>query len=212
MIFMKCVGIVCFCLVSCICRGQLISISPRDYKVLYTGIENPLTIVVDNISSKKVIAKTDNGKLSGENGHYYFYIDTGSIANITLYKKRSNEKIGTVTFSIRQIPDPIPRLGTYSGGEIPLEYIKSQPGIRTNIQSIYYTKRLPITSFTVSIIRNNDYVFKEIRNEGELFNKEVNTAFQQLKPGDSVVINNIFAKRHDGTLTILSPLAFTIKN
>ena len=179
--------------------------------VLYAGIENPLTIIVDNISSKKVIAKTDNGKLSGENGHYYFYTDTGSIVNITLYKEGSNEKIGAVTFFVRQIPDPSPMLGTYTGGEVPLEYIKSQPGIRTNHQSIYYTKGLPIISFTVSIIRNNDYVFKEIKNEVDTFSKEVSKAFQQLKPGDSVVINNIFARRHDGTLTILSAMTFTIK-
>ena len=196
----------------CISNGQLISISSDNNKALYAGVENPLTITVDNVSSKKIIAKTDIGKLTGESGHYTFYTDTGSFANITLYKKGTNEKIGTVNFYIRQIPDPRPRIGTYTGGEIPLAYIKSQPGIRTDILTFYYKIGIPITSFTVSIIRNNDYVFKEIRNEGELFNKEVNTAFQQLKPGDSVVINNIFAKRHDGTLTILSPLAFTIKN
>jgi len=202
---------VCLLIACCIGKGQLISISSDNNKILYAGIENPLMIVVSNVSPKNFVVKTDNGKLSGENGHYYFYTDTGSIVNITLYKKGSNEKIGSVTCFVRQIPDPSPTLGTYSGGEIPLEYIKSQPGIRTNHQSIYYTKGLPIISFTVSIIRNNDYVFKEIKNEVDTFSKEVSKAFQQLKPGDSVVINNIFAKRHDGSLTILNTLTFTIK-
>jgi hypothetical protein len=44
-----------------------------------------------------------------------------------------------------------------------------------------------------------------------MFNEEVKKAFQQLRIGDSVVINNIFARRHDGTLTILNTLTFTIK-
>ena len=63
----------------------------------------------------------------------------------------------------------------------------------------------------VMVYNGEVYNFKEIRNERELFNKEVNTAFQQLKPSDSVVINNVFARRHDGTLTILNTLTFTIK-
>ena len=64
----------------------------------------------------------------------------------------------------------------------------------------------------MNIIRGKDYVFKEIKNEGQLFNKDVRNALSLLENGDSVIFNNIIAKRHDGTLTILSPLTFLIRN
>jgi len=74
------------CLASLSCGGQLYSIASNNNNVLYAGIENPLTITVQNISAKSVIAKTDNGTLSGDNGHYIFYTDTGDVAHITLFK------------------------------------------------------------------------------------------------------------------------------
>lgn len=203
--------IISLCLSGCAWQRQTISISSDNNRVLYAGIENPLTIAVDNISANKISAKSDNGTLTGENGRYNFYTDTGSVANFTLYKKGSTESIGIMTFYIRQLPDPTPLIGGYKGGDIPSAVLRAQAGIRTD-RHYPYGRGLPVTSFTVSIIRNNNYVFREINNEGNMFNEEVQNAFKQLKGGDSIVINNIFAKRHDGTLTILSPLTFTIKN
>ena len=64
-------------LISLSCKGQLFGIASDYNNVLYAGIENPLTIAVQNISPKSIIAKTDNGTLTGENGHYVFYTDSG---------------------------------------------------------------------------------------------------------------------------------------
>jgi len=201
-------------LVSLSCQGQLYSIASDNNNVLYAGIENPLTITVQNISPKSVIAKTDNGTLTGENGHYVFYTDTGDMVHITLLKKTSNGqvKIGMTSFWVRQIPDPVASVGIYTSGKIPLAYIKSQAGIRTDHSSIYYKKGIPITSFTLNIVRNNNYIFIVIKNQGNTFSKEVQNALSHSRAGDSIIFNNIFAKRHDGTLTILSPLTFLIRN
>ena len=90
------------------CQGQLFSVSSDKNNVLYAGVENPLTITVQNILPKNVLVKTDNGTLSGANGHYVFYTDTGDAANLTLYKRSSsgNVKIGVSSFRVRQLPDP----------------------------------------------------------------------------------------------------------
>ena len=146
-------------LISLSCKGQLFSIASDNNNVLYAGIENPLTITVQNIFPKSVIAKADNGTLTGENGHYVFYTDTGDVTHITLFKKTPNGqvKIGMATFRVRQIPDPHAYLGSYSSGKISLAYLKAQPGIRTDLSSIYYKKGIPITGFTLYIIRNNKH-------------------------------------------------------
>ena len=212
---MKKLAMLSLYLISHSCHAQLFSIASDNNNVLYAGIENPLTIIVQNISPKAVFAKTDNGTLTGSNGHFTFYTDTGSIAHITLFKREFNKevKIGVVVFNVRQIPDPRVRLGAYMGGNIPLAVLKAhaQNGITTDIATYYYRKGLPITSFTLDIIRNGNYVFKEVKNEGSVFNLEVQRALGQAMAGDAVIFDNIFAKRHDGTTTILSPLTFLIK-
>ena len=202
----------CICIL--LCQGQLFSVSSDKNNVLYAGVENPLTITVQNILPKDILVKTDNGTLSGANGHYVFYTDTGDVANLTLYRKSSNGnvKIGVSSFRVRQLLDPRAHVGSMYGGQINSSYIKAQAGIKTDIEAIYYQKGIPIESFTINIIRGKDYVFKEIKNEGQLFNKDVRNALSLLQNGDSVIFNNIIAKRHDGTLTILSPLTFLIRN
>ena len=201
-------------LASLSCRGQLYSIASNHNNVLYAGIENPLTITVQNISPKSVIGKTDNGTLTGENGHYVFYTDTGDVAHITLFKKTpaGQVKIGVSSFRVRQLPDPPAHLGTYFSGPIPLNYLRSQAGLRTGHESIYYTRGIPIVSYSLNVIRNGNFVFMELKNEGALFTEQVEAALLKVLPGDSVIFNNILAKRDDSTLTILSPLTFTIKN
>jgi len=196
------------------CQGQLFSVSSDKNNVLYAGVENPLTITVQSILPKNVHVKTDNGTLSGANGHYVFYTDTGDVANFTLYKKLSNGnvKIGVSSFRVRQLPDPPVHIGNMYGGEINSSYIKAQAGIKTDVEAVYYKKGIPIVSFTLNIIRGKDYVFKEIKNEGQLFNKDVQNALSLLQNSDSVIFNNIIAIRHNGTLTILPPLTFLIKN
>src|SRR4030095_14673232 len=101
----------CFCIL--FCQGQLFSVSSDKNNVLYAGVENPLTITVQNILPKDILVKTDNGTLSGANGHYVFYTDTGDVANLTLYKKSSNGnvKIGVSSFRVRQLPDPRAHVG-----------------------------------------------------------------------------------------------------
>ena len=202
------------CISILLCHGQLFSVSPDKNNVLYAGVENPLTITVQNILPKDILVKTDNGTLSGANGHYVFYTDTGYVANLTLYKKSSNGnvKIGVSSFRVRQLPDPPAHVGGMYGGEINSSRLKAQAGIKTDIESMYYKKGIPIMSFTLNVIRREEYVYKEIRNEGQLFDKDVQNALSLLQNGDSVIFNNIIAQRHDGTLTILSPLTFLIRN
>ena len=201
-------------LASLSCRGQLYSVASNYNNVLYARVENPLTITVQNISPKSIIAKTDNGTLTGKNGHYVFYTDTGDVAHITLYKKTSSGlvKIGVNSFRVRQLPDPPTHLGSYFSGPIPLDYIRSQPGLKTGQESIFYLRGIPIVSYTLNVIRNGNFVFKELKNEGAMFSEQVQAALRKVLPGDSIIFNNILAKRDDSTLTILSPLTFTIKN
>ena len=202
------------CLASLSCDGQLYSIASNNNNVLYAGIENPLTITVQNISARSVIAKTDNGTLSGDNGHYIFYTDTGDVAHITLFKKTAASlvKIGVSSFHVRQLPDPPAHLGSYFSGPVSLNYLRSQAGLRTGHESIYYTRGIPIISYTLNVIRNGNFVFKDLKNVGAVFGEQVQAALFKVAPGDSVIFNNIVAKRDNSTLTILSPLTFTIKN
>lgn len=200
------------CLFFFSCQRFVYSISAERNNILFTGYDNPLMVIVHNISPKTLIVKTDNGTLTGENGHYIFRTDTGSAAVITLYKKKGKDlkEIGKTYFLVRLRPDIRPTIGSYYGGKILQVQLTSQAGIRAGQQSMFYEKEMPVISYTLSIIRSGEYVYREIKNEGAAFTKEVGSVLRDTRPGDSVIFNNIFAKRDDGTTTILEPITFFI--
>ena len=51
-------------------RAQVISVSAEKNNILYIEFDNPITIAVENRSSKSLIIKTDNGEIMGSNGIY----------------------------------------------------------------------------------------------------------------------------------------------
>ena len=203
--------LVVFFLFGNICKGQIFTVSSDKNNVIYKGVENPLTIIVQNVSPADVIAKAEYGRLTGKEGHYMYYSDTGSAVNIVVFKKtRAGEKIiGLYPFRVKQIPDPEAKVAGKPGGNIPVAALRSQSRITTNIEAFNFEQGLPIVSFTLSVIRNNDFIQKEIQNSGEEFNEQVKNALQQIRAGDSVIFKDIVARRHDSTLTILAPLTFS---
>lgn len=191
--------------------GQTFTVAAVKNNVLWAGLDNPISITVENKSSKNIIAKTDNGRLTKVDDHYIFYTDTGDVANITIFEKRAGKeiRIGVTTFKVRQKPDPIPRVGGNRSGRVSVAAFKSQAGVSTD-EHFYPDRGIQVVSFSFSLVRGTDFLYEELKNLGNAFNTETKNAIAQAQPGDSIVINRILAKRHDGTITILEPLTFTL--
>ena len=158
--------------------------------------------------------KTNNGKVTGAKGKYYYYTDTGFAANIVVFKKTKNgeEVVGLYPFRIRQIPDPEAKVSGQKGGKIPAALIHFATSISSDTETFYFEKGLPITYFALSIVRDNKYVYQDIKNTGEQFNEEIKDALSHIEPGDSVIFKDIFATRHDHTTTILNTVSFVATN
>lgn len=68
-------------------HGQKFSIAADKMNILYVGVDNPITIAVENSSNKSIIIKTNNGKITGNNGSYTFRSNEVGKAEISIYKK-----------------------------------------------------------------------------------------------------------------------------
>lgn len=53
-------------------QAQHAVVSADKMNVLYSGIDNPVQIAVENCSCKNVVATVTNGSLTGEGCHYIF--------------------------------------------------------------------------------------------------------------------------------------------
>ena len=200
------------CFVSAV--GQRFSIAADKMNVLYADVDNPLTIAVENFPSNSIIVKTDNGTISGSQGSYVFRSNQIGKADITLYKKVNGKlkQIGKSSFRVKLIPDPIAKVGPSAGGKIQKIILKSQQYIRADYAGIDIDINIPIDSFTVTIIRGDSCISKELKNYTNKFSKELTDALAEIKQSDIVIFKDIYSKRYNGETRVLEPIFFFIRD
>ena len=190
-----------------ISNGQGFAIALDKMNVLYLGLDNPVTIAVENTSNKSLIVKTTNGKISGANGNYIFRGNEVGTAEISIYKKANNKlvKIGSSYFRVKMIPPPVFKIG--SGRRlVPKAELVAQQYARADYDEDIRSK---VDSFEVCIV-SGDTCKVNKKNIGNEISEAIRNEFQQLKANDVVIFKNIFATGPDGTRE-LEPVMITIK-
>ena len=191
--------------------AQKFSISADKNNVLWIGVDNPLTIAVENYPSNQIVVKADKGEIIGGYGNKYIYRGSEPDGiSIILYKKSNLKEIGRWSFRLKHIPDPVPKVGPSGGGDIQRIVLINQQYIRADIENFDFNAMFGIDSFTLNVIRTDTCFFKEIINIGSKFGNAVSEALSSIKKNDIVIFKKIYAKGPDGRSRLLSPLVFTI--
>ena len=205
-------SILFFLLSFVVATGQKFSIAVDRMNILYVGIDNPLTIAVENYPNKSIIVKTDNGSISGGNGRYVFRSSKMGKADIILYKK-SNGKLkefGRWSYRVKLIPDPVAKVGPSAGGKIKKTILKYQQYIRAEFVGFEIDVHIPIDSFTVDIIRGDSCISKELKNYTLKFSGQLIEALAKIEPKDIVIFKDIWSTRYNGEVWSLDPISFFI--
>lgn len=192
--------------------AQKFSIAADKTNIFYLGVPNPLTIAVENYSCNAITVKTNNGKVSGRSGSFIYEATSAGITDIILFRRIKGhlKEIGRSTFRIKNIPDPIAKVGPSAGGNISKVVLRNQQYIRAELENFDFQLVFPIDSFTVCIIRGDTCLYKEINNSGNKFEQGLTTALNEIKKGDTVIFKKIFAHYPDRSQTVLNPILLFI--
>ena len=191
--------------------GQKFSVSPDKMNILYLGVDNPLSITVENCSSNLIIVKTDNGKITGSNGKYLFRGSKPGKAEIIVYKKVNGKakEVGRNYFRVKALPRPVFKIGS-GRDSMPKVEIANQQYVRAELENFDIDANYDIESFTVCIIANDTCKFSIKTNSGNKISEEILNEFELLKPNDVVVFKNILIKTPGEELISLEPRIITI--
>ena len=191
--------------------SQNIAIVADKNNVLYIGVDNPISIVVENYPSNQLVIKAGKGTITGSYGKTFIYrgIEPGN-ESIIIYKKERLEEIGRSTFRVKYIPDPIAKVGPSGGGNIKAAILKNQQYIRAELENFDFDAVFEIDSFTLNIIRPDTCFFKEVISIGNKFGSAVAEALISIKKNDIVIFKKIYAIGPEGRQRLLSPIVFTI--
>lgn len=186
------------------------SVSADAVKVLYIGLENPLTITGGTGGAEKTNATIDNGNLrSTGGGKYIATVSTPGKATINV---SVDGKVTPFEFRVKRVPDPTAMIGASSGGRIATNAMKAQQGVRADLKDfVFEGVKFDIVSFVFYATGNG---FQEgpgvSQNSGAYFNSESKRLLERCKPGSTVVIDEIRAKGPGGDVRVLPPMAFNL--
>ena len=196
---------------SLLSSAQHFSVANDRQNIAFVGIENPITVAVENVSARSVYVKTDNGIIAVEDGRYIFRPDHPGWANIIVFKKANTKliEVGKWPFRVHQISDPIFKIGSGLDSIRKVE-LANQEFARAEPNGDFGDYNPRLDSFTVCIIRIDSFSYVEKINVGNKISDEIKKEFSKLKTNDIVLFKNINAIMPDGKKRKLKSRGITI--
>jgi hypothetical protein len=207
-----------FFFTTCIYGQQFLMTTDAD-KVVYLGIENPLSIIVKGVNCNQLIMKTDNGTIEKSKGkgsacRYISKPVKEGLATIQLFTKENKalKKVGEAYFWASKIPLPEAMVGNINKDTASKKILVMMGGIRALIMNSLFCSEsflFSVTSYKAVLIRN-DSVLAVIHNTGARYNAELLKHLNLLEKDDQVIFSNISVEYPNRSLVVLKPLSYTI--
>lgn len=174
--------------------AQQFTVSADKMNVLYVGILNPITPMVENIACKDLIVETNNGTLEkgSEPCQYTVMPDKPGLTNISIFLKTANGKklVGIKEFRTKRVSQPTPYVGARNRGKIKGTLLKAQLGVVLHIDGFDFDAPFKVNSFNIIIERNQSVIF-ENQCLGARFDAQTLQAIENIKPGDLFTCTSI---------------------
>ena len=193
------------------------SIQLDKMNVFYIGVPNPITVSAAGYSVEDVSVEIPGADLTPTGkGKYDVMVKTPGKISATLKAKTANgiKQVGDPKeFRVKNIPNPIPKIGGKAGGQIPINVFKVTPGIIAVLENFDFDAKFKVTSFDFNYLpKKGDYqALGTVK--GALFDSNDAVARYHRDGchlGDRVFIDNIKAVGPDGRTRTLNQVVLTL--
>jgi len=174
-------------------------ISPDAMNVLYTVVDNPVSIAVPGYSSEEL---TLHSNLAGDctikrikNGTYQINIKEQRGKNrkkeVKLTVKANNKIVGKpITFRVKNVPEPYPKLGSIVGyGEMSKADLGVAWGLTAKLDNFEFDLKYKVVSFTMSYPGAGGQ--QDLKVTGGQFPDNVKKEFGSIKRGQTINFRDI---------------------
>jgi gliding motility-associated protein GldM len=168
--------------------------------VLYTGVENPLTITA-GAGSEKVTATFSGGSIKKISGNKYVAVPTSTGDHfITILV--DGKSAGKVAYRVKRLPLPEAKVGNLATGAVSSAAFKAMGGVIARLEDSDFDAQYDVVSYSVEANLTGDYT--SIPNTGNRWNGNAADLINKLKPGNRVTISDIRVKSPDGSVRTLN--------
>lgn len=185
------------------------SVSADAVKVLYIGLDNPVSVSGGNVGDERVNFSINNGSFTKDHpGHYIVRPGRPGTADITL---TIDGKPQVFPFRVKNVPDPIAMVGASKGGPTRVNDFKAQAGVRAELENfVFEGVQFNVTGYTIVCQGagfSEGLQFRQV--SGASFNP-VRDLIEKCRPGSAVTIDEIKVSGPGGSRT-LPPIQFNLR-
>ncbi len=195
------------------------TISPTMMNVLYAGIDNPISISVPGVPMTALTATMTNGALTRNGDHWIARptkVGENAVISVSASVDGSNQNVGSMTFRIRQLPDPTAYISVkdaqgnpsvYKGGpkRISKAALMACDGLSASVDDGILDVAYSVVSFSTVFFDSMGNAIPE-KSDGAAFSSRQKEQIKRLRSGSRFFITGVRAKGPDGTVRQLSPV------
>jgi len=187
-----------------------VSVSADAVKVLYVGLDNPISISGGAKGAEAITATIDNGSIKNMgNGKFIANVETPGAANISV---TVDGKTASYPFRVKNVPPPTPMVGNSGGGAVSAAQFKAQAGLRADLKDfVFENVKYTVSSFYIIFSgKGFEASPKVIKNSGARFTAEVEESMEKCKAGSVVSFMEIYVEGPGGSRKLDATATFTL--
>jgi gliding motility-associated protein GldM len=184
------------------------SVSADAVKVFYVGLDNPISVSGGNVGDEKVKVGMTNGSLTKTAPGKYI-VRPGKAGTPAVVTVNADGKPSTFEFKVKDVPDPVAKVGINKGGRMKVNDFKAQQGVRADLENfVFEGVKFNVTGYTIVLTGAGFPVLQYQDVKGSSF-APINDMIEKCKNGSTVTIDNIAANGPGGT-RYLPPIVFNL--
>jgi gliding motility-associated protein GldM len=178
------------------------TVSADAMKIVYVGLDNPMTISVPGFSAADLRVTASGGaSMSGGNGHYTVKPD-GNRKIISISVSAKGRPMGTTVYKVREIPEPRAQLGGLRNDERAKSIgpIKAQDRILANLgEGFAYDLPFTVTRYTIILDSPRGKIRRQVT--GNLIPADIRQKIKTLQSGNRIFIEEVKARNAEYGIT-----------
>lgn len=166
------------------------SVAADKMNVFYIGIDNPITVAMAGVPSKKIKVTCEDADIEDlGNGHYNVQVYKPGKKTITVTDGTFSQEI---IYRVKRIPDPYTTFANTRGGAVTLGKFQRQKGPEVNL-NLPLEEKCKIIKFEMTH-QSKDSDPVSILNDGAEFSSGSRSIVDNVKRGDVVYFDNILCE------------------
>ena len=182
-----------------------VTISPTKMNVVYSGIDNPISVSAAGFANNKVSVSAPGASLSRTgDGNYMLKVTDGNAKTIKITASADGRALGSVEMRVKPLPKPTAVIANVGpDGKVSKSALLKAGGIKAEMkdfdfEGVHYN----VVGYTMKF-KTKAGLSKETKVEGGKFNGEVTNVLNGAQKGDIYVFTAIRVKGNDNKEKVL---------